>query len=305
MRASVRPSQLSSDRWRTTPVALKLPEEIEAIAASCAAARAVLDRVCAMCEPGVSTRDLDAAAQVIIDELGAVAIFRNYRQAAAPPFPGCICVSINDEAVHGVPGICTLDQGDCVSIDVGLKVGEWCADTARSVLVGALGPDESISPELRFRCRAVERLIKTTRGILSRAADRMQPGARWSAIALQIEQEAADAGYGLVGEYVGHGIGRFLHEAPQTPCYWTSYTGNDFVLTEGMVIAVEPMLTLRPDDTVLEAPPTRTPGALTPIALRSDGWTVRTRDGSIVCHEEAVIAITPDGPRVLTGPILP
>jgi len=305
VRASVRPSSLSTDRWRTTPVALKSPQDIEAIAHAGAIARSVLDRVCALCEPGISTRELDAAAQLIIDESGAVPLFRNYRQAAAPPFPGCICVSINDEAVHGVPGICTLDQGDCVSIDVGLKVGEWCADTARSVLVGALGPDESISPELRARCRAIQRLINTTRGVLQRAAERMVPGARWSTIALELEREVADAGYGLVGEYVGHGIGRFLHEAPQTPCYWTSYKGADFVLEEGMVIAVEPMLTLRMDDIALEAPPRREPGVLTPITLRPDGWTVRTQDSSIVCHEEAVIGVTEQGARVLTGSILP
>jgi methionyl aminopeptidase len=304
VRGSVRPFSTTQERWRTTPVALKLPEEIDAIASACAAARRVLDRVCALCEPGVATRDLDAAAQATIDELDAVALFRNYRQASAPPFPGCICVSINDEAVHGIPGERTLDQGDCVSIDIGLKVGEWCADTARTVLVGPLGPDESIAPEMRARCDAIARLIATTRGLLVEAASMMHPGARWSTIATHLEVRAAEAGYGVVGEYVGHGIGRFLHEAPQAPCYWSSYTGVDFVLAAGMVIAVEPMLTL--DAASLgTTQPSRRAGELTPITLRPDGWTVRTLDASLVCHEEAVVAVTTEGPRVLTGPILP
>lgn len=305
MRGSVRPSPPQTDRWRVTPVVLKVPADIEAIGVACTAARSVLDQICARCEAGVSTRELDAAAQRIIDEFGAVALFRNYRQASAPPFPGCICVSINDEAVHGVPGICTLEQGDCVSIDVGLKVGEWCADTARTVLVSALGPDESISPALRSRCEAITRLITTTRALLSDAASRMFAGVRWSTIALHLEHAAAAAGYGVVGEYVGHGIGRFLHEAPQAPCFWSSYAGTDFVLAPGMVIAVEPMLTLAVSEVAATVPSPRTPGVLTPIALRPDGWTVRTQDGSIVCHEEAVVAVTEQGPRVLTGPILP
>jgi len=235
---------------------------------------AALRSASAFCVAGARTRELDAAAAEVIRSAGATALFLNYPSfLAGEGFPGHICVSVNEEVVHGVPGSRVLCDGDLVTIDCGVMLDGWCADAAVTVPVGPCSRDHS-------------RLLTTTGDILDAAIEMARPGRRWSQIAKVMEEIAECSGYGVVEEYVGHGIGRSLHELPQAPAFLSrSFERNhDFVLAEGMTLAVEPMLTLG-------CPATRT---------LQDGWTVITADRMAACHVEHTIAITRYGSDVLT-----
>ncbi len=254
----------------TGTVTIKREAEIERMSAAGRILSDVLDVLKAEVRPGVSTADLDAIAARMIADAGAVSSFKGY--GSNPPFPGVICASINDEVVHGIPSSRRrLADGDIVSIDVGCIVDGWHADCARTWAVG------------RVPREASELIDMTRRGMEAGIAAAL-PGNRLGDIGHAIESVAGEGGYGIVRPFVGHGIGRAMHEDPQVPNYGQPGTG--LLIEVGMCFAIEPMFNLGGDEVYVE----------------DDGWTVRTVDGALSAHFENTIAITDDGPLLLTGP---
>lgn len=243
-------------------------------------------------QPGATTIELSRAIGEAAIRAGGQALFPGYRQGNSPPFPAEACVSLNEEVVHGVPGNRRLVHGDLVSIDFGVMLDGWCGDSATSFVVGTEGAQ--IDDPLAQR-RA--ELIQATEEVLSHAIHSIEPGAFWSKIALELERHTARLGYAVVHEYVGHGIGRVLHEPPKVPAYWTGFTGVDFILRPGMVIAIEPLLTELPDGSAAQTE--RTPRQC-PVRLERDGWTVSTESGVDACHCEAMVVVTSSGAERLT-----
>jgi len=224
------------------------------------ALRAVGDAVAA----GVTTAELDEVAVEVIREAGARAAFKGYNG-----FPATICASLNGEVVHGIPGRRKLSEGDIISIDVGAVVDGYFGDSARTFPVGRVSDEAT-------------RLLAATRESLEAGIARCRPGMRLGDVGAAVQAVAEGAGFSVVREYVGHGIGRAMHEEPQVPNYGTA--GKGPVLLAGMVIAIEPMVNARGAD----------------VRQLADGWTVVTADGSLSAHFEHTVAITHDGPLVLT-----
>jgi len=263
-------------------------EEIDEIRRAGRAVRAALDAAASACRPGVSTAALDAAAAEALGNLGARAIFLGQPAEAGSPdvtvYPATTCISINEEVVHGIPGERTISEGDLVSIDCGAAVdgpfGTLCADAAVTVAVGPV--------DLR-----AARLLRVTEAMLDEAIGLIRPGLLWSSIARRLQAMADEAGLSIISEYVGHGIGRSLHEPPEVPSFWqddaqhgSCTSVQDFTLRVGMALAIEPLLALG-----------------SPRTLRqSNGWTVSTLDGSSSAHAEHTIVVTPLGAEVVTGP---
>lgn len=219
--------------------------------------------------PGVSTRELDAIAEREIRTRNGVPSFKGYTAGGNRPYPATICASRNSQVVHGIPDEVALKDGDIISIDVGLVYGGYHADSAFTVGVGVLADD-------------VRRLLDETERSLYVGIARARPGNRVGDIGHAIQSHIDPLGYGIVREYVGHGIGRLMHEAPSVPNYGKPAKGH--LLKEGMCLAIEPMITMGGHETrVLE-----------------DDWTVETVDGSLAAHFEHTIAVTPRGPEILT-----
>jgi len=232
----------------------------------------VLELVREALRPGISTAELDRLAEDHIRRAGATPSFKGYPGGHHPrPFPATICVSIDDEVVHGIPGPRTIHDGELVSIDAGAIVDGWHGDGARTFFVGGEPP------------AAIEDLIRTTRAAMLAGIAAAVPGAHIDDISAAIEQVAAPAGYGIVRQYVGHGIGTRMHEEPQVPNYRTGRPGHR--IESGLCLAIEPMLTLGRHE----------------VETRPDGWTVATRDGSLAAHFEDTIAVLEDGPEILTA----
>jgi methionyl aminopeptidase len=217
-------------------------------------------------KPGATTGDLDAAARDVLDRRGARSNFLGYHG-----FPAVACISPNEVIVHGIPGRRVLDDGDIVSIDCGAIIEGWHGDAAITIPVGTVD-DESL------------RLLDTTKAALDAAIAVTVPGGRLGDIGAAVEGVASAAGYSIVREYVGHGIGTAMHEDPDVPNYGAA--GRGLRLREGMVLAIEPMVNVGGRQT----------------RLLDDGWTVVTQDGSRSAHFEHTIAITDNGPQVLTLP---
>ena len=217
-------------------------------------------------KPGATTGDLDAAAREVLDRRGARSNFLGYHG-----FPAVACISPNEVIVHGIPGDRIIEDGDIVSIDCGAIVEGWHADAAITIPVGSVD-DES------------RRLLETTRASLDAAIAVVAPGSRLGDIGAAVEDVARSAGYSVVREYVGHGIGTAMHEDPEVPNYGPA--GRGLRLREGMVLAIEPMLN----------------GGRRTTRLLGDGWTVVTADGSRSAHFEHTVAVTESGPEVLTLP---
>ena len=254
----------------TRLVTRKSRREIETMRRAGRLVAEVLGLVESALRPGVTAAELDALAEAHIRRAGGVPSFKDYRlDEKSPPFPGSICVSIDDEVVHGLPDDRIVREGDLVSIDAGAIVDGWHGDAARTFYVGE-PPAE------------VAALIETTRVALMAGIAAAVPGARIGDISGAVEDVATAAGYGIVEECVGHGIGTSMHEAPDVPNYRTRARG--LRLDPGLCLAIEPMLTL----------------GSPAVGLLSDGWTIVTRDGSLACHFEHTIAITPAGPEILT-----
>jgi methionyl aminopeptidase len=219
-------------------------------------------------KPGVSTAHLDRLAERHIRSAGAVPSFKGYGHRSNP-FPGSLCISLDEEVVHGIPGERQIRDGQIVSVDAGAIYDGWHGDGARTFYVGT--PSAEVS-----------KLIDTTRLSMMAGIAAAVPGANLGDISAAIEDAAAPSGYGIVRQFVGHGIGTEMHQEPQLPNYRTGVRGMKLV--PGICLAIEPMLTLgRPE-----------------VAVKPDGWTVVTADGSLAAHFEHTIAVTDNGPEILT-----
>jgi methionyl aminopeptidase len=222
--------------------------------------------------PGVTTRQIDAAIERYFQEQGAVPLFKGV--PGKVPFPAVTCISVNEEVVHGIPSDRQLVEGDIVSIDTGCKLDGWCGDAAVTHPVGRVDAD-------------VQRLLDVTRGVLELAIVLIGKKSRWSEVAREMAKFVYDAGFSVVENFVGHGIGRSMHEDPQVPNFCSAQLRgkNDFRLEPGLVIAVEPMVNM----------------GTKKVRAMPDHWTQSTHDGLPSAHFEHTIAITERGPWILTA----
>jgi methionyl aminopeptidase len=251
-------------------VTLKSAAEIDTMRRAGRVVAEVLALVESELKPGVSTAHLDALAEAHIRRSGGVPSFKGYPGVnPRKPFPGSICVSIDAEIVHGIPGDRTIRDGQLVSIDAGAIVDGWHGDGARSFFVGE--PPEPI-----------RELIDATRLAMMAGIAAAQPGNRIEDIGAAVEDVAKPHGYGVIRQFVGHGIGRAMHEDPQVPNYRTQRASRR--IEAGLCLAIEPMFTLGSYE----------------AAMLPDDWTIVTRDGSLAAHFEHTIAITERGPEILT-----
>lgn len=245
-------------------IPIKNDREIEKMRLACASAARVLDRLAAVVRPGITTGDVDKAAADFIAEEGCRSAFLGYKN-----FPGQICISVNEEVVHGIGGSRRIQYGDVVKLDVGVIKDGWVGDTAKTVPVGAIHPLWS-------------RLLAVTEDVLDRVIPMLTAGRRLGDVCAFIEDEVVANGYSVVREFVGHGVGRKLHEDPQIPNFGRRGTGPK--LKPGMTLAIEPMVNL---------------GTATVHTLE-DGWTVVTEDRAPSAHFEHTVLITKSAPEILT-----
>ena len=255
-------------------ITLRSRREIELMRKAGAVVADVLLKLKEIAEPGISTAWLDQAALEMTAEVGAEALFKGVRSPVARiPFPGAICASINEQVVHGIPSEDTkLKSGDILSVDFGVRLNGYCGDAAITIAIG------EISEERR-------KLMDTTKRVLGIAIEKSEPAVRWSQVAAEMQRCAESAGFSVVKDFVGHGIGREMHEEPRVPNFVSKeLLENDIVLTEGMVLAVEPMIN----------------AGSSAVRTLKNGWTVVTRDGKSSAHFENTIVITKNGCEVLT-----
>jgi len=249
-------------------VTLKSRRQLEQMAQAGRVVADLLDHVGEALRAGLTTLDLDDLAMGFLRERGAVPSFVGVPGPKAP-YRHALCISIDDQIVHGVPGRRRLEEGQIVSVDAGAIVDGWHGDAARTWVLGEVPP-------------AAARLVDATRRALYAGIAAARPGGHLGDISAAVEDIARAEGFGIVRAYVGHGIGTEMHEEPQVPNYRTGHPGRR--LEPGLCLAIEPMFTLGSHETV----------------LRDDGWTVATRDGSLAAHWEHTMAITEEGPRILT-----
>jgi methionyl aminopeptidase len=246
-------------------IILKSPQEIVKMREAGRVVAVVLDAVAGAVKPGITTRELDKIAVRELRKSGAVASFKGYRG-----FPASICTSLNEEVVHGIPGERVLKDGDIISLDFGARLDGFHGDAAITVGVGRISAD-------------AQAIIDTTKGALEVGIAKAVAGARLGDISAAIESYAVSRGFAVVREYVGHGVGRDLHEDPQVPNFGVA--GEGLVLQKGMTLALEPMLN----------------AGVWRTRVGEDGWTVSTADGKLSAHFEHSIAIREDGPEILTA----
>jgi methionyl aminopeptidase len=242
----------------------KTPEQVEAMAAAGEIQARCLRMLRSKCRPGVTTAELDQAAERFIRSQGAVPSFKGYRG-----FPGSICTSPNSMVVHGIPGPYALRRGDILSIDVGVTYEGWVADAAITVPVGET-PEEA------------EPLLTATQEALFAGIEQARPGSRLGDISHAIQRRVEEDGLSIIRTLVGHGIGRTMHEDPQIPNFGDPGKGPQ--LAEGMALAIEPMVNAGGPD----------------VRMGADGWAVYSQDESLTAHFEFTVAISADGPRILT-----
>jgi methionyl aminopeptidase len=242
----------------------KSPAEIDAIAAAGEIHTQVLELLSRKIRPGVTTGELDAAAEKLIRSHGAVPSFKGYKG-----FKGSICSSPNHMVVHGIPGRYKLRRGDILSVDVGVTKDGWVADGAITFPVGEIDATAA-------------RLLDVTRESLFKAVEQCWPGNHLGDVGHAVQRHVEGAGFSVIRSLVGHGIGRSMHEDPQIPNYGTP--GKGVELKEGMVLAIEPM----------------TCAGRHQVRMGDDGWAIYSQDGSATAHFEFTVAITADGPRILT-----
>ncbi len=255
------------------PIIIKSRFEIERMRRAGRLGWDILNKMRQAASAGVSTQELDDLARVELDRHNAKALSKNYpTYRPGEGFPGHTCISINEEVVHGVPGPRTLKDGDVVTLDLALSLDGYCADIATTVGIGHISP-------------ALQRLLDVTSQSLDLALQNMRPGRKWSDIARLVQHFVEKNGYNVVREFVGHGIGRGMHEEPKVPNFVTAeqLTG-DFVLRRGMTLAVEPMVVAGRRD----------------VDLYRDGWTVFTVDRMPAAHFEHTVAVTDTGVDILT-----
>jgi len=242
----------------------KTPEQIERMAAAGAIQARCLRMLHSKCHPGVTTAELDQAAERFIAAQDAEASFKGYRG-----FPGSICVSPNSMVVHGIPGAYELKRGDVVSLDVGVTKDGWVADAAITVPIGPVTP-------------AAHTLLDATKEALLAGTQQVRPHKHLGDVSAAIQRQVESRGLSIIRSLVGHGIGRDMHEDPQIPNY--GEPGRGVVLEPGMVLAIEPMVNAGGPE----------------IRVGEDNWAVYSADGSLAAHFEFTVAVTEDGPRILT-----
>ena len=250
-------------------IVYKSPEEIGVMRAAGLIAASILDELCEAARPGVSTWDLDQIARRGIDKHKVKSAFLGYAQ---PPYPAVVCTSINEVIVHGIPRKNeVLKDGDIIGIDFGIFHKGYCADTARTMMIGQVAPEK-------------RKLVETAAHALELGIQQCRIGQRLGDIGAAIQSHAESHGYSVVRQFVGHGTGRQMHEDPQVPNFGKPNDGKR--IKSGLVIAVEPMVNAGAPD----------------VEVLDDNWTAVTKDRSMSAHFEHTIAITEEGPWVLTRP---
>jgi methionyl aminopeptidase len=253
-------------------VEFKTPGEIQAMRASGRVVAQILAAVRAQAKAGTRLAELDDAAREVLAQADATSPFLGYRPSFAPvPFPAVICTSVNDAALHGIPGRYRLTDGDLLSVDCGAVLDGWAADAAISFTIGPARPADA-------------RLIATTEAALQAGIAAAVPGARIGDISAAIGAAGRKGGYGICTDFGGHGVGRAMHEDPHIPNEGPPGRGRK--LTPGLVIAIEPWFLAGGKDS---------------YEIDDDGWTIRSADGSRAAHVEHTVAITADGPQILTA----
>jgi methionyl aminopeptidase len=256
-------------------ITLRSRREVELLRKAGVMVADVLSKLKEIAKPDVATGWLDAVALQMTADAGAEALFKGVRNPMArAPFPGAICASINEQIVHGIPSDdVKLKDGDILSIDFGIRLDGYCGDSAVTVGIG------SVSEPRR-------RLMNVTKRALDIAIEKAAPGVKWSQVAAEMQNYAESAGFSVVKDFVGHGIGRKMHEEPRLPNFVNDdLLANDIVLMEGMVLAVEPMIN----------------AGTSAVRTLKNGWTAVTRDGRCSAHFEHTIAIVKNGCEVLTA----
>ena len=249
-------------------VDIKSKDELARMREACRMSAEVRDLCARAVMPGMRTRELDDIVKQDCADNKVKASFYRYMG-----FPGHLCVSVNDEVIHGIPGERIIQPGDIVKCDVGVRKNGFNGDTSRTVMVGVSDPE-------------IVRLVETTKKCLAAGIAACGPGVHLGDVGYAIQKVAEDAGFGVVRDWIGHGVGRTVHEDPQVPNY--GKPGTKLVLKPGMTLAIEPMITLTKA------------GAKTYVDR--DDWTVRTKDGSYAAHWEHTVAITDDGCEIMTLP---
>lgn len=257
-------------------VIIKTPVQVEGIRKSCQVLSRIVREVAAFVRPGMTTADINQRTEALIAAAGAKSAFKGYRPVPGiVPFPSAICTSVNEVVVHGpATSHVPLKQGDIIGLDCGVIVNGYYSDMAVTVAVGDIAP-------------AAQKLMDVTRASLEAGIAAVKPGNRIRDISAAIEGVIRPHGYGIVRDFVGHGVGLAVHEDPQIPNRVDRHLRRelDIVLQEGMVLALEPMVTLGGED----------------VSVLDDGWTVATDDGSLAAHFEHTVAVTKDGHAVLTA----
>jgi methionyl aminopeptidase len=254
-------------------IVLKSPREIELMRKANAVVHRVLEEMRARVRPGVETGDLNRRAEEMIAGAGGTPLFKGVVNPQARfPFPAALCVSVNEQIVHGIPGDRVLVEGDIVSIDCGVRLRGYCGDAAVTLAVGQVAPE-------------ADHLLRVTEGALALAVREMRPGRLWSEVARAMQTYVEGENLSVVRDFVGHGIGRQMHEEPKVPNYWEGQRrSEDFRLEPGLVLAIEPMVNLGSHETKATA----------------DSWTVVTRDGRPSAHFEHTVAVTETGSDILS-----
>lgn len=255
------------------PIVLKSRREIDMMRQAGRVAHGILEKMKAAAVAGVTTGELDDLARQELEKAGATSPSKNYPSyKPGEGFPGYTCISINEEVVHGIPGPRVLKDGDVVKLDLALSLNGYCADTATTVAIGKVSAK-------------VQKLLDVTRETLQLAIANMKTGKKWSDVARLMQWNVERNGFSVVREFVGHGVGRTMHEDPKVPNFVTAeQLRGDFKLKAGTTIAVEPMVVMGRRD----------------VVLLEDGWTVVTQDRLPAAHFEHTIAVTDAGVEVLT-----
>ncbi|MDM7855087.1 type I methionyl aminopeptidase [Cellulomonas alba] len=252
-------------------MALKTAAEIDQMRPAGKFVAGVLSSLRDVARTGMTLADLDAHAHRMIDDAGARSVYLGYHPSfGAMPYPGVLCTSVNDAALHGLPSSYVLQDGDVLSIDFAAEVQGWVADSALTFQLGTTTPE-------------AQRLIAATERALDAGIAAARAGARMGDVSAAIGAVGAAAGYGINGDFGGHGVGRTMHEEPHVPNLGRPRSG--LKLKPGLVIAIEPWFMAGGDDYLIDP----------------DGWTIRTADGSLAAHAEHTVAVTKDGPVVLTA----
>ena len=249
---------------------LKTDDEIELLRQSNLLVGKTLAEVAKLIKPGVTTKELDRVAEEFIRDHGAIPTFKGFPNPFGPPFPGSICTSVNEQVVHGIPGDTVLKDGEIISVDCGTLMNGYCGDSAYTFCVGEVAPE-------------IIELLKVTKEALYKGIEMAVHGKRLGDIGYAVQQHCELHSYGVVREFVGHGIGKNMHEDPQVPNYGRRGTGA--LLKKGMCIAIEPMITLGDKK----------------IGMEADRWTVRTMDRKCAAHFEHTVAVGLDKADILSS----